>query len=83
MDQHATTTRSERIDRFRWGVSRLHFAQIVGNIDVAMISQSSELGSQDRALEGVLFYLAAYGIMNVAAFGVLTLLPSPRYTTWR
>src|SRR5687768_12806143 len=28
------------------------------------------------ALEGVLFYLAAYGIMNAAAFGVLMLLPA-------
>src|SRR5205085_5192432 len=27
------------------------------------------------ALSGVLFYLAAYGIMNAAAFGVLILLP--------
>ena len=31
---------------------------------------------QNDALEGVLFYLAAYGIMNTAAFGVLALLPS-------
>jgi len=31
---------------------------------------------QNQALEGVLFYLAAYGIMNVAAFGVLALLPT-------
>src|SRR2546423_599876 len=28
------------------------------------------------ALSGVLFYLAAYGVMNTAAFGVLMLLPS-------
>jgi NADH-quinone oxidoreductase subunit N len=31
---------------------------------------------QSNALQGVLFYLAAYGITNVAAFGVLQLLPS-------
>jgi NADH-quinone oxidoreductase subunit N len=31
---------------------------------------------QSLALQGVLFYLAAYGITNVAAFGVLQLLPS-------
>jgi NADH-quinone oxidoreductase subunit N len=31
---------------------------------------------QSHALQGVLFYLAAYGITNVAAFGVLQLLPS-------
>ena len=36
--------------------------------------RSSELRSS--ALQGVLFYLAAYGIMNAAAFGVLMLLPS-------
>jgi NADH-quinone oxidoreductase subunit N len=31
---------------------------------------------QSDALQGVLFYLAAYGITNIAAFGVLQLLPS-------
>ena len=31
---------------------------------------------QTAALRGVLFYLAAYGLMTVAAFGVLILLPS-------
>jgi NADH-quinone oxidoreductase subunit N len=33
-------------------------------------------GVQFDALQGVLFYLAAYGITNIAAFGVLQLLPS-------
>lgn len=31
--------------------------------------------SRDSALQAVLFYLAAYGVMNVGAFGVLMLLP--------
>ena len=31
---------------------------------------------QDAAMQGVLFYLAGYGITNAAAFGVLMLLPS-------
>jgi NADH-quinone oxidoreductase subunit N len=31
---------------------------------------------QQQALEGVLFYLAAYGITNAAAFGVLMMLPA-------
>ena len=31
---------------------------------------------QNAALQGVLFYLAAYGVMNAGAFGVLMLLPS-------
>lgn len=34
------------------------------------------LAVQDSALQGVLFYLAAYGVMNTAAFGVLMLLPA-------
>jgi NADH-quinone oxidoreductase subunit N len=34
------------------------------------------VSTQSEALQGVLFYLAAYGITNVAAFGVLQLLPS-------
>jgi len=33
-------------------------------------------GVQTEALQGVMFYLAAYGIMNAAAFGVLMLLPA-------
>jgi NADH-quinone oxidoreductase subunit N len=36
-----------------------------------------------KAFEGILFYLTSYGIMNVAAFGVLLMLPSrsPRPAT--
>jgi NADH-quinone oxidoreductase subunit N len=33
------------------------------------------LGQRHEAIQGVLFYLAAYGIMNIGAFGVLMLLP--------
>ena len=33
---------------------------------------------RQSALQGVLFYLAAYGIMNAGAFGVLMLLPRSR-----
>jgi NADH-quinone oxidoreductase subunit N len=47
------------------GLATLAWAGSVGNSDVL-----------DEALQGVMFYLAAYGIMNVAAFGVLMLLPS-------
>ncbi len=39
-------------------------------------SRSEIAGIQSDALQGVLFYLAAYGITNIAAFGVLQLLPS-------
>ena len=37
---------------------------------------AEQMNIQQEALQGVLFYLAAYGIMNAAAFGVLMLLPS-------
>jgi NADH-quinone oxidoreductase subunit N len=37
----------------------------------ALVSQQSP-----EALQGVLFYLASYGVMSVAAFGVLMLLPA-------
>jgi NADH-quinone oxidoreductase subunit N len=40
----------------------------------AEISQARAV--QSDALAGVLFYLAAYGVMNAGAFGVLMLLPS-------
>jgi NADH-quinone oxidoreductase subunit N len=35
--------------------------------------------SRNEALAGVLFYLAAYGIMNAGAFGILMLLPARRH----
>jgi NADH-quinone oxidoreductase subunit N len=40
-----------------------------------MAAPFSGFGKQD-ALQAVLFYLAAYGIMNAGAFGVLMMLPS-------
>jgi NADH-quinone oxidoreductase subunit N len=38
--------------------------------------------TQENALQGVLFYLAAYGIMNAGAFGVLMLLPARQQRSW-
>jgi NADH-quinone oxidoreductase subunit N len=40
------------------------------------LNLADRAGLQMTALSGVLFYLAAYGIMNVGSFGVLMLLPS-------
>jgi NADH-quinone oxidoreductase subunit N len=37
---------------------------------------------QQEAIQGVLFYLAAYGIMNAGAFGVLMLLPARPARSW-
>ena len=46
----------------------------------AMIASTGTLANRQeiqwRALSGVLFYLAAYGIMNAGAFGVMMLLPA-------
>jgi NADH-quinone oxidoreductase subunit N len=47
---------------------------LVGIATLAAASGNFTL--QVEALHGVLFYLAAYGIMNAAAFGVLMLLPA-------
>ncbi len=41
-------------------------------VGLATLAASGSVG----ALQGVLFYLAAYGIMNAGAFGVLMLLPA-------
>lgn len=40
------------------------------------LSASEQAAVQSDALKGVLFYLAAYGIMNAGSFGVLMLLPT-------
>jgi NADH-quinone oxidoreductase subunit N len=42
----------------------------------ALLSADRNSDVQNEALQGVLFYLAAYGITNAAAFGVLMMLPS-------
>jgi NADH-quinone oxidoreductase subunit N len=42
----------------------------------ALVAAAGNPTVQTEALGGVLFYLAAYGVMNAGAFGVLMLLPS-------
>jgi NADH-quinone oxidoreductase subunit N len=53
---------------------------LVGVTTLAFAAHNARRGMaqlvQDQALAGVLFYLAAYGIMNAGAFGVLMLLPA-------
>ena len=41
-----------------------------------LVTATGQPHVQEAALGGVLFYLAAYGIMNTGAFGVLMMLPS-------
>jgi NADH-quinone oxidoreductase subunit N len=43
---------------------------------VALVSARGNPDVQSLAIQGVLFYLVAYGIMNVGAFGVLSLIPA-------
>ncbi len=45
-------------------------------VGVTALLSSSSYDVQTSALQGILFYLAAYGLTNVAAFGVLILLPA-------
>src|SRR5215208_3134366 len=47
---------------------------LVGAAALARVVDGNPIGP--RALSGILFYLAAYGLMNASAFGVLMLLPS-------
>jgi len=45
-------------------------------VGVTALVSTANYEIQSTALQGILFYLTAYGLMNVAAFGVLILLPS-------
>jgi NADH-quinone oxidoreductase subunit N len=45
-------------------------------VGVTALLSTNDYDVQMTALQGILFYLTAYGLMNVAAFGVLILLPS-------
>ncbi len=45
-------------------------------VGVTALVTAANPAIQTEALQGILFYLAAYGIMNAGAFGVLLLLPS-------
>jgi NADH-quinone oxidoreductase subunit N len=45
-------------------------------VAITALLSTPDIDIQASALQGVLFYLTAYGLTNVAAFGVLVLLPS-------
>jgi NADH-quinone oxidoreductase subunit N len=51
-------------------------------VGLTALAAATNYGTQQQALQGVLFYLAAYGIMNAGAFGVLMLLPARPMRTW-
>jgi NADH-quinone oxidoreductase subunit N len=45
-------------------------------VGVTALVSTADYEIQSSALQGILFYLTAYGLMNIAIFGVLILLPS-------
>src|SRR6202034_1059131 len=45
-------------------------------VGVTALVSATSYDNQISALQGILFYLGAYGLMNVVAFGVLILLPA-------
>ncbi|CAN5472593.1 NADH-quinone oxidoreductase subunit N [soil metagenome] len=51
-------------------------------VGVATILATPSADIQLRAMHGVMFYIAAYGIMNAAAFGVLMSLPAKPAPAW-
>jgi NADH-quinone oxidoreductase subunit N len=51
-------------------------------VGLTALTAATKIEAQDAALQGVLFYLAAYGIMNAGAFGVLMLLPARPKRSW-
>ena len=53
-----------------------HSGYMLVGLDRAGRAPSDAGRRSSEALQGVLFYLAAYGIMNAGAFGVLMLLPA-------
>lgn len=58
-------------------VKRVLAYSSISHTGYMLVGVSAMLSGQvEDGLAGVLFYLSAYGIMNVAAFGVLMLLPS-------
>jgi NADH-quinone oxidoreductase subunit N len=60
-------------------VKRVMAYSSVAHTGYMLVGLTALLDSRSTlALQGVLFYLAVYGIMNVAVFGVLMLLPSRR-----
>jgi NADH-quinone oxidoreductase subunit N len=61
----------------QWNIKRVFAYSSIAHTGYMLVGVTAlASGQQQGALEGVLFYLAAYGIMNAAAFGVLMLLPA-------
>lgn len=57
-----------------------HSGYMLVGITALIAATKSE--TQSDALRGVVFYLAAYGIMNAGAFGVLMMIPAKTMRNW-
>jgi NADH-quinone oxidoreductase subunit N len=57
-----------------------HSGYMLVGLTALVAAQQAQV--QQEAIQGVLFYLAAYGIMNAGAFGVLMLLPARPVRNW-
>jgi NADH-quinone oxidoreductase subunit N len=66
--------RQQNVKRLLAYSSVAHSGYLLVGVTSALYGAS--LGYEETAIRGVLFYLTAYGIMNVAAFGVLMSLPA-------
>jgi NADH-quinone oxidoreductase subunit N len=66
--------RQQNVKRLLAYSSVAHSGYLLVGVTSALYGAS--LGYEETAIRGVLFYLTAYGIMNVGAFGVLMLLPA-------
>jgi NADH-quinone oxidoreductase subunit N len=67
--------RQENVKRLFAYSSVAHSGYMLVGVTAALYG-ANFVGVPDIALRGVLFYITAYGIMNVAAFGVMMLLPA-------
>ncbi len=67
--------RSENVKRVLAFSSVAHSGYMLVGL-TALITAQGNPDLQNMALAGVLFYLVIYGVMNVGAFGVLSLIPA-------
>jgi NADH-quinone oxidoreductase subunit N len=68
----------ENVKRILAYSSISHSGYMLAGVAALVTAGANAADYQSMALRGVLFYLAIYGVTNIAAFGVLSLLPARR-----
>lgn len=72
-----TMTIGNLLGLMQYNVKRVMAYSSIAHSGYMLVGVTAQLGHSDTsALSGVLFYLAAYGLMNAGLFGSLMLLPS-------